>query len=129
MAELQQYRRRERTTVVAVRLDLDTDGFRYRKWGGEQRCKRGDWLVDNEGDVYTVDAESFARTYRESSRGVFEKVATVWAERASSAGSIPTKEGASAYRAGDYLVFNDAQRKDGYAVAADQFRALYVEAE
>jgi hypothetical protein len=34
--------------------------------GAEQRCKRGDWLVDNGGEVYTVDGDSFARTYRTS---------------------------------------------------------------
>src|SRR5258707_14820409 len=59
IAELQEYRRRERTHVTAVRLDLDTDGFTYHKWGSAQRCKRGDWLVNNQGDVYTIDAETF----------------------------------------------------------------------
>ena len=50
--------------VHAVRLDLETDGFTYRKWGAEQRCKRGDWLVSNpddagNSDTYTVDADTF----------------------------------------------------------------------
>jgi hypothetical protein len=53
---VQQYRWRERTFITAVRLDLNMDGFTYLKWGGTQRCKRGDWLVNNQGDVYTIDA-------------------------------------------------------------------------
>jgi acetylornithine deacetylase/succinyl-diaminopimelate desuccinylase-like protein len=36
-------------------------------------AKAGDWLVDNGGDVYTVDAEVFARTYREVARGAYVK--------------------------------------------------------
>ncbi len=58
------YRKKSDSYVIAVQLDLDTDGFTYRKWGGEQRCKIGDWIVDNRGDIYTVDGEVFARTYR-----------------------------------------------------------------
>ena len=61
----QRYVRRPDRPVAAVRLALDTDGLVYRKWGGEQRAKAGDWIVDNDGDVYTVDADVFARTYRQ----------------------------------------------------------------
>ena len=61
MGERRRYRKRADQFVVAVRLDLEGAGFRYRKWGGEQQCKAGDWVVDNDGEVYTVDAESFAR--------------------------------------------------------------------
>jgi hypothetical protein len=39
------YRRKSGQFVVAVRLDLDTNGLSYHKWGGRQRAKRGDWLV------------------------------------------------------------------------------------
>jgi hypothetical protein len=37
--------------VIAVRLDLETDGFSYRKWGDTQRCKAGDFIVSNDGDT------------------------------------------------------------------------------
>ena len=60
MVERRRYRKCPDRAVIAVQIDLDTPGFTYRKWGGEQRCKAGDWLVDNDGDVYTVDRESFA---------------------------------------------------------------------
>ena len=125
MAELRKYRRKERTLIAAVRLDLETDGFTYRKWGGSQTCKPGDWLVNNGGDVYTIDAATFAETYRPVSLGVYEKVAAVWAEQASAAGAAPTKEGSTAYEAGDFLVYNRADRTDGYAMSAEQFEALY----
>jgi len=109
-----------------VRLDLDTDGFTYRKWGGQQRCKAGDWIVCNyDGDTYTIDAEVFARTYREAGKGVYEKTSTVWAVRADAAGVIPTKEGSTAYEAGDMLVFNDPDGTDGYAMSAAKFASLY----
>ena len=78
--------------------------------GCTQRCKRGDWLVNNQGDVYTVDSETFDRTYGLVSPGVYEKNAPVWAEQATKSGTIQTKEGATAYNAGDYLVFNNPIR-------------------
>ena len=58
------YRKRKKQIVHAVRLTLLTDGFTYRKWGDIQRCKRGDWIVDNDGEVHTVDARTFAQTYQ-----------------------------------------------------------------
>lgn len=121
----QRYRRKPDQPVVAVQLRLDTDGFTYRKWGSEQRCKAGDWLVDNDGDVYTVDAESFALTYREVGKGAYVKSAPVWAEVAGEDGSVATKEGRTAYRQGDYLVSNNEDGSDAYAVESDKFLALY----
>jgi hypothetical protein len=55
--------------VTAVQLDVDAEGFEYKKWGGVQRCKRGDWLVSNEGDIYTIDNETFRTTYRQVAPG------------------------------------------------------------
>jgi hypothetical protein len=110
-------------------LDLDTNGFEYQKWGGAQRCKRGDWLVNNQGDTYTIDEETFGRTYRMVSPGLYEKNASVWAEQAIESGAIQTKEGSTAYCAGDYLVFNDPDRKDGYAMKESKFRDLYESVE
>jgi hypothetical protein len=122
---VQQYRRKERTFVTAVRLELNTEGFTYLKWGGTQRCKRGDWLVNNQDDVYTIDAETFERSYQIVSPGLYEKIAPVWAEVAAEPGTIQTKEGSTAYLAGDYLVFNASDRKDGYAMSAETFSQLY----
>jgi hypothetical protein len=119
------YRKKPDQAVTAVRLDLDTDGLTYRKWGARQRASRGDWLVDNDGEVYTVEARSFARTYRKVGPGRYVKKAPVWAEVATQAGSIATKEGSSRYRRGDYLVYNQRNGADGYAVPAARFRKMY----
>ncbi len=125
MAPRLQYRKKRQSIVHAVQLRRETEGFTYRKWGGDQRCKRGDWIVDNDGDVYTVDGEVFARTYVAIGQGAFRKVTPVWAERATSDGSIQTKEGATGYRAGDYLVFNEPDGGDGYAMGDQKFNAMY----
>jgi hypothetical protein len=71
-----QYRKRSDQFVVAVQLDLDTTGFTYRKWGAEQQCKKGDWIVDNDGDIYSVDGDVFAKTYRNPLRaGIVKRLA------------------------------------------------------
>jgi hypothetical protein len=125
MGHRRRYRKRPDQYVVAVQLTLDTPGFSYRKWGGEQRCKRGDWLVDNGGEVYTVDERVFARTYRHVGRGAYVKTTPVWAEVATRAGSVATKEGTSHYEAGDYLVSNDEQGSDAWCVARAKFESMY----
>jgi hypothetical protein len=120
------YVRRADRPVVAVRLALETEGIVYRKWGGEQCARAGDWIVDNDGDVYTVDAEVFARTYRSTGPGTYVKTTPVWAERAQSGGCVTTNEGATHYEAGDYLVSNDQSDSDVYAVSAQKFELLYT---
>ena len=125
MATRRRFRRKADRGVVAVQLDLDTDGFTYRKWGAEQRCKRGDWLVDNEGDFYSVDGEVFAKTYRKVRPGLYVKTTPVWAEVATSPGSVATKEGQSHYTAGDYLVSNNEDGTDGYCMSAAKFESMY----
>ena len=119
------YRRRPDRPVTAVRLDLDIDGFSFRKWGDVQWCKRGDWLVDNEGDVYTVDADVFARTYRKTGPGTFVKSTAVWAEAATSPGRVVTKEGSTNYETGDYIVSNNEDGTDAYAIGKVKFESMY----
>lgn len=119
------YRKKPDQAVTAVKLDLETDGLRYRKWGAPQRARRGDWLVDNDGEVYTVESRSFARTYRKISPGRYVKKTPVWAEVATQAGNIATKEGRSRYRRGDYIVYNERKGSDGYAISAARFRKMY----
>ena len=128
MSRRLKYMRRPNQTVVAVQISLDTPGFRYRKWGAWQRCRRGDWLVDNDGDVYTVNRDSFARTYRRKALGRYLKITPVWAEAATKPGSVSTKEGVTHYGAGTYIVFNEKSGGDGYAVSAAKFHKMYVRA-
>ena len=122
------YVRRPDRPVAAVRLALETTGLVYRKWGGRQRAKKGDWIVDNDGDVYTVDAAVFRRTYRKKKKaiGAYLKTTPVWAVRATEPGRVKTKEGATRYRTGDYLVSNNRDGSDAYAMNAKKFEDLYM---
>ncbi|MCR8661680.1 hypothetical protein NVV81_04810 [Pseudomonas carnis] len=125
MSDRKRYRRKPSQPIVAVQLKLDTSGFIYHKWGGEQRCKANDWLVENNGEVYTVDAESFANTYTAIGNGTYVKTGRVWAERASSAGRVMTNEGSTGYEAGDWLVSNGEDGSDPYSISAEKFETLY----
>ena len=125
---MKRYIRRPDRPVVAVKLALEMDGFVYRKWGAEQRAKTGDWLVDSDGDVHTVDDAVFHHTYRQAESGgvgAYVKVTPVWAKRAAQAGTVQTKEGATHYDAGDYVVANNPDGTDAYAVPAEKFESLY----
>jgi hypothetical protein len=129
METIRKYKKKRDQYVVAVRLDLDTDGFSYQKWGSLQQCKPGDWLVDNAGDIYSIDADFFERTYTSIGGGRYVKKTPVWAEIASSAGSIATEGGKSYYTPGDYIIFNSRDRTDAYCMSADKFEAMYEPCE
>lgn len=123
--DLRRYRKKAHQPVTAVRLDIDLVSFVYRKWGGEQRAQKGDWLVDNGGNVYTVASDSFAKTYSQVSPGVFVKTAPVYARQATESGRVKTKEGESEYRAGDYIVCNEPDGEDAYSISAESFAQMY----
>ena len=123
------YLKRPSQSVVAVRLALEGAGFTYEKWGATQTCQAGDWLVDNDGDVYTVNADTFAKTYARVGEGRYVKTTPVWAEVATGSGRVTTKEGTTDYQAGDYLVSNEADGSDTYAVSAQKFDVMYEPAE
>jgi len=127
--EQKKYQKREKQIVLGVQLNLDTEGFRYNKWGGEQRCQAGDWLVSNNGDCYTVAEDSFKNTYEEVAPGQFMKTAPVWATLTSESGKVQTKEGYTEYIEGDYLVSNNQNGTDAYAVAKAEFEEMYELAE
>lgn len=127
--EFRRYRRRPDQAISAVQLNLDTPGLFYRKWGSDQHGKQGDWLVDNAGEVYTVERVSFERTYRCVSPGRYIKVAPVYACQMQSSGQVRTKEGVSHYGPGDYVVCNEPDGADQYAVAHARFHAMYELAE
>ena len=111
--------------MTAVQVGLDFNGFVYRKWGSDQRCKPGDWLVNNKGDIYTIDNEVFQRTHRKVSPGVYVKTTPIWAEIATEAGVAKTKEGKSHYEVGDYLVSNSEDGTDAYCITAAKFESMY----
>ena len=128
MNETKKYKRKAGATILAVQFNLEVESFTYEKWGSLQTCKRGDWLVQNMGETYTVDAKSFAQTYQQVGPGVFAKGGFVFAKEANEDGTIATKEGVSAYQAGDVLVFNNEDQTDGDCMNAAKFRHLYESA-
>ncbi len=125
MENRRRYRKRADQFVVAVQLDLDTEGFTYRKWGAEQQCKQGDWIVDNDGDIYSVDGEVFEKTYRKVKPGIYVKATPIWAEVAAQSGIVFTKEGESHYQSGDYLVYNNEDGTDAYCISVAKFESMY----
>ncbi len=126
-AKRARYRKKASEYVVAVQLDLETDGLVYRNWDSTQRAKRGDWLVNNrQGDTYTVEEKSFARTYEKVTDGIYIKTTAVWAEVTTQQGTVKTKEGSTGYQAGDYLVSNHEDGSDAYAVDKSKFEAMYT---
>ncbi len=130
MAARQKYLKRVEESLVAIQLDLDTAGFTYRKWGDEQTCKPGDWIVNNGGDVYTVSNDAFTQRYQAVSPGLYRRCVPVWAEVADCDGEVDTHEGKTRYLAGDYLVYvGEDELEDGYAVERSQFEAMYEPAE
>jgi hypothetical protein len=54
------------------------------------------------------------------------KTTPVWAERATGAGSVRTKEASTHYEPGDYLVSNRSDGSDEYAMNAAKFEDLYT---
>ncbi len=125
MGSRRKYRKKPDQFVLAIQLDLQTEGFSYTKWGGEQRCKPGDWLVNNNDDIYTVDRDVFARTYRQIKPGSYVKTTPVWAEIADRDGSVQTKEGVSRFSKGDYLVSNQEDGTDTYCMSREKFEGMY----
>jgi hypothetical protein len=134
MEGLKRYKRKDNTPIVAVQMALKFTELVYELWDGVQRAKPGDWLVFSpsvsHNPTYTIDGDSFAATYEpvEGVHGHYRKQA-VWAKQATRDGAIPTKEGETAYRAGHYLCFNNADGTDGYATSPETFEKLYELAE
>ena len=125
MTDRKKYKKRPKYHVTAVQFDLQSEGFNYQKWGSSQYCKPGDWLINNDDDIYTVDKDYFKEHYRKVSAGVFEKVGEIWAEPTESDGSIETIEGETNFRAGDYLVFDRRHGGIGYAISKARFERWY----
>ena len=123
------YKKKSPQIVTGVQLALETEGFDYEKWGGKQHCKPGDWLVNNDGECYTVDQESFSNTYVQVAPGQYIKSAPIWAAQAEEPGTVTTKEGSSAYAAGDYITCNNEDGTDTYTIPKAKFEKTYIETD
>jgi alanine dehydrogenase len=132
MNKIQKFQKRTDQFVVAVQINLEEAGLYYIKWGGKQMAKQGDWLVNSDGEVYTIDQDTFAKTYIPLSQdkpGCYAKTGFVWARVADKPGTVPTKEGISAFEPGDYIVANNEDGSDAYCVVAEKFREMYEAVE
>ncbi|MEB3335092.1 MAG: patatin-like phospholipase family protein [Cyanobacteriota bacterium] len=108
-SDLQPYRERKETEVKAIRLNLELESFTYHQGDGARTGKRGDWLVECEGRVSTVDHATFNRYYKQVAPASYRKQLIVWA--------APVSDGV--------LVCMDSEGKDGDVLSPDQFQALY----
>ncbi len=124
---MKKYSKRKDLTIIAVQLDLEVGFINYVKWGSSQHAKKNDWVVNNAGECYTIDNDSFNKTYKMVSPGVYYKVGNVWAQETVCAGHIETKEGFSNYFGGDYIVYNNEDLTDGYCMSAKKFKSMYEE--
>ncbi|MFT5135701.1 MAG: hypothetical protein ACI9XU_002114 [Arenicella sp.] len=123
---MKKYHKKAAQTIVAVQLNLDTQGLHYKKWGANQFAKKDDWLANNNGSVYSIDNAAFERAYKLVSPGQYQKVSDIYAKLADNDGSIATLEGTTHYRKGDYLVYeNPNQTGDAYAISSERFKDMY----
>jgi hypothetical protein len=76
-----------------------------------------------------VQRDSFAQTYEKVDIGKYRERTPIWAEVATHPGQVRTKEGLRAYEPGDYLVSNDEEGRDQYAIARQRFDEMYEPAD
>ena len=128
-----EYRAAGGLPVNAIQLTFDESekSISYVKWGGEQTAKFGDWLVHNPtgGDTYTVDNESFYNTYMAvaDTFGLYQKKGA-WCKRVpfnAAPFTIPTKEGGTQVNPGDWLMANNVDLSDKYAMRHEKWLKLY----
>lgn len=85
---------------VAIQLQSGTTGFSYHKWVTSQSCKPGDWIVKNAFDMYTVDENSFSRSYRAASLSCHRIFSPVRASMVGLGCTNESKEGFTQCQAG-----------------------------
>lgn len=66
----------------------------------------GDWLVETDGERWTVDGEVFQRTYEHLEADVYRKVTPVLAAKLAHPDSVESREGVVNAERGDLLVCN-----------------------
>lgn len=126
MSAYRRYKRKGNEVVIAIQLDLDTEGFSYQKQGAERRCNAQDWLLSDRSGTYAVDDSTFARAFEEIGVGQYTMVGIVRAKVSDSAGHIRVGQRKVPHEPGDYLVWDESTQSIGYAVPKDWFEASYV---
>jgi hypothetical protein len=97
-------RRYRPTAVVSARQLTDPLVWRTSR-GADLRAEAGDWeLVDDDGDRWTVAADTFTRSYQRSPDGHYRKRELIDAVRLTGRAEISTLEGAATAEIGDWLL-------------------------
>jgi hypothetical protein len=117
---------RKAIPVTAIQIDFDKVSFTYHKWGSDQKATSGDWIVNTNGDIFTVPREIFARSYKMIGHGQYLQTGDVWVRHTIEPGFLKTNNGKVNYKAGDYLVFNDPEGNHGIVVKPNIFTEFYL---
>jgi hypothetical protein len=100
-------RRFEPTTVVTARR-LTAPQSWHTDAGTPLRAEPGDWeLTAPDGDRWTITDNAFTRSYRQRPDGRYGKWEVVEAVRLRRPVEVPTAEGPSSGRPGDWLLRDD----------------------
>ncbi|MGQ7787939.1 PGDYG domain-containing protein [Nesterenkonia sp. K-15-9-6] len=91
--------------------------------GAVMEAKPGDWIVDDDGQQWSVDAEVFAETYEAVSEGRYRKTGEVRARQIAQPTSLETLEGSDQLDAGDWVVQNASG--ECWGVSDARFRRRY----
>lgn len=91
--------------------------------GSTLRAAAGDWELTDGTRTWTVASDIFAKTYTEVAPGVYRKTGRVQAVRLNEDAVIPTLEGESVARAGDWVV--RGVNGEVWPVPAEEFAEAY----
>ena len=96
---------RYRPTAVVTARRLTEPLTWHTEGGATLSAQPGDWeLTDADGDRWTVEPAAFARSYRRRPDGRYAKHEFVDAVRVAHGIDVPTTEGPSTARPGDWLL-------------------------
>jgi PGDYG protein len=122
-ALLDQAQRYQPCTVVSAHRLVAALTWRTDR-GAPMRAEPGDWeLTDEQGNRWTVEPETFARSYRRQPDGRYAKHELVDAVQLTYPLEVPTTEGVSTARIGDWLLRDAAGAV--WPVPDQQFRVRY----
>lgn len=93
------------TSVVRV-IQLDAPLTWNADHGSTMQAQPGDWLVQSEGDTWSVEDGIFRVTYEHLRDDLYRKVTPVLAVELPAAGTVLSREGMVEAEQGDLLVCN-----------------------
>ena len=107
-----------------VKAQKLTDTFQWQSTDGNNLVgEKGDYLIESDGNRWTVQPEIFEKTYSENSDGTFTKTAQVIAVKVNAALTINTLEGESVVHEGDYLLCGESA--DVWSIDSTNFVKKY----